>query len=193
MRTILEIVLIIAVVMATIFIKNKFFSTKVTETVTIFKTDTIKDTTKIVKRLPAPEPDTIIKVDTVIIPDSSDIFEQYAMLYQKHHRQNIYNPVLKDDTSAYMNLHFIVSQNKIQDSIDFTFKNRRPTVVNKTINKTIVNQRKLFIGSEFGVNSIQPSIMFKSKNDNIYKVGYDMIKPRGVRIGFYTSIQNIAN
>ena len=195
MKTLKNIILIIAAIVITYVLTRVFFSEKETmiktETVTVTKTDTIRDTTRIVKRLPAPEPDTIIKVDTVKMPDSSNVFEQYAILYQQYHRQNIYNPVLKDDTSAYISLNFIVFQNRIQDSMNFTFENRRPTVINKTINKTIVTRSKFFVGGDFGLNTLQPSIMYKSKNDMIYKIGYDFQKPKGVRIGLYTSFQNI--
>jgi hypothetical protein len=191
MKYIIKAIVIIGLIAAAVFIKGKYFPTTETNTVTVTKTDTIRDTTQIIKKLPAPDPDTIIQVDTVKMPDSSNIFEQYAMLYQKYHRQNVYNPVLKDDTSAYISLNFIVSQNKVQDSMDFTFKNRRPTVINKTINKTVVSQSKFFVGADFSLNTLQPSIMYKSKKDILYKVGYDFHKPKGIRLGVYTSFQNV--
>lgn len=190
---ILKTIGVVSLIVLAIFIKDKFFPNTVTNTKTVTKTDTIRDTTTVVKQLPAPEPDTVVEVKEVPMPeDSSDLFDKYYQLYQEHHRQNFYDDVLKDDSVAFIRVEETVHGNKIVDRKLF-YKNRKPTVVNKTIKETIIHRNRLFFGGEIGNSTIQPSVMFQTKNNMIYKVGYDLSKPEGIRFGVYTSLSDINN
>jgi hypothetical protein len=185
-----NIIIILLLIGATFFVTKKFFC----ESKTVTKIEEIRDTiyqdSVVYKQLPAPEPDTIVQTDTIIkYNDTTNYFVKYAHLYQKYNRQKIYNDTLKSDSSAFISVYDIVSENSLQKR-SFTYINRTPTEIHKTTK--IYNQRKLFIGTEAGINTIEPSVMYKDLNDIIYKVGYDVYgKEKGLRFGIYTSLSSV--
>jgi hypothetical protein len=188
MKTIKNIIVLIFFIALTFFITKKFFCKDKIITKTEQIRDTIYQDSIIYKELPTPNPDTIIQVDTIIkYNDSTDYFIKYAHLYQKYNHQKIYNDTLKNDSSAFISLYDIISENSLQYR-KLTYINREPKIINKTTHKYIENKRKLFIGIESGMNLLEPSVMYKDLNDIIYKVGYDIYgKNNGLRFGIYLS------
>ena len=188
MKNLLNIILVLLLIGAAVYITHRFFPKEKVITKTYQTTDTIWKDTVVYKQLPPPKPDTIIKTDTIIKYDNTEnYFEKYVNLYQKFYRQNIYKDTLKNDSVAFISVYDVISENKI-GSRKLTYKDRTPTVINKTIHKEIINQRKLFIGVEAGMNSLSPSVMYKDLNDVIYKAGYDVYgKNKGPRVGIYVS------
>ena len=189
MRTLMNVVMVIALVVITFVITKAFFLRKETVVETETVIDTIRDTTKIVKTLPAPEPDTVIQysMDTVKLPPDTIIKREYITLYRKFHQTNIYNRTLQDDSSALVRLIDTVSENRLR-GCNYSFINRRPTKVIKK--QEIYNQRKFFVGVDFGINTVQPAVVYKSLNDIQYKVGYNFGQNKGLRFGVYTSFSN---
>jgi hypothetical protein len=195
MKNLGYIILTIILMAIAVWIKGKYFPNEVTKTKTktITKVDTVYQDSLVYKQLPAPDPDTIklIDKDTITIPTDTTIFERYADLFQKYHSQYIYDDTLKNDSSAFIAVHEIISKNRITRR-ELYYRNRSPvTVYNET---NIINQRKFFVGGVVGENVIEPRITYKDLNDIMYSVGYDFIGPeQGIRFGVQTSISGIFN
>ncbi len=193
MKKLGSIALIILLIGTAIWIKGKFFPTEIVKTKTVTKTqvDTVYQDSIVYRDLPAPEPDTVIVVDkdTIKMPPDTTIFEKYADLFQKYHSQYIYEDTVKDDSSAFIAVHDIITKNKITRR-ELYYQNRTPTSIYKET--TIYNQRKWFVGAQFGMQTIQPTIAYKDLNDIIYSVGYNITGPeKGVRFGIRTSISSV--
>ncbi len=191
MKKIANILIIVILIALAVWVKGKFFPNKVTEIKTVTEVDTVYQDSLVYKKLPAPDPDTVVVVDkdTIEMPPDTVIFERYASLFQKFHSQYIYKDTLKNDTSAFIAVRDIVSKNKITHR-ELYYRNKAPTMIHNET--TIYNQRKLFIGAQFGMQTIQPTIAYKDLNDIVYSLGYDFTGPeQGVRFGIKTSISGI--
>lgn len=189
MNKVLNFLLIVGLIVVALWVKDKFFPTvkTVTETTTVM--DTIWQDSIVYKQLPAPEPDTILQTDTVIeYKDSVNYFNEYRYLYALYNRRNVYNRVLKDDSSAYIRVEDTVHRNKLQRS-SLMYRDRSPTIINQTTVKKIYRQRELYIGGEVGNQVAQPEVIYQDLNGYQYSIGYDMIGPeQGLRFGFKASV-----
>lgn len=190
MNRILNIILIIVLVGIAVWVKSHFFPNEkvVTKTVTETVTDTVRRDSIVYSQLPAPDPDTIYLTDTLEIPPDSTLRYEYTRLYNLFYSQYVYTDTLKDDTSAFIAVKDIISKNRFVATRGLTYQNRTPTQINKTIEKHIHNERKLFVGGQFGPSTGQASVMYKDLNDFQYMVGYDFVNPKGLRLGIYVRL-----
>ena len=193
MKKALNIIIIIAIIFCALWVKDKFFPSVQTKVVTETKTDTIYRDTVIYKQAKIPDPVIIHKVDTVKLPPDTIIKKEYIDLYKKYHSILFYKDTLQVDKYSKMIINDSVSQNKIQ-SRNWKFKDNRPRVYNSEIITITKNTSQFFVGSDFGMRTIQPSVIYKSKNNIQYKIGYNLQdKNKGLRVGIYTSFSNIKN
>lgn len=192
-----NILLVIVLIVAALAIKDWFFPREVVKTKTVTKRDTIWQDSIVYKQQPAPDPDTVVLRDTIIEkvkePVSSGKYNALASrfmeLYNDHHSSNIYNRTLVDDSTALIEIKDTVRENRLKQ-YNFTYKDRTPTFIDNTT--IIKNQRKFFAGAQVGAHTLQPSLIYKDLNDNLYMAGYDFAGPgKGPRIGLYTSIDNL--
>ena len=119
--------------------------------------------------------------------DSMNIFKKYDSIYRKLHTKNIYDRILKDDSTALVRVKDTVYENELQRS-EFIFQNRTPTYY---ITNTVMAPAtgKLLIGGEYAFKSNEYRIgvhyMTKGYMEYIY-----MYNPqRGEHsVGFYMTI-----
>lgn len=197
MKHIINILLVVILLITALAIQDRFFPREVVKTKTVTKRDTVWQDSIVHKQMPAPEPDTITVRDTIIEkvekPVSAGEYNALAMrymeLYNKHYSSNIYNRTLVDDSTALIRIEDTVRKNKLEQ-YDFTYKDRTPTYIDNVT--TIKNQRKFFAGAQVGARTLQPSVIYKDLNDNLYMAGYNFAGPNeGFRIGLYTSINSL--
>lgn len=190
MKNLFNILLIIALLGAAVYIQHRFFPTVEIETKTEWDTTYI-DTGSV--RTVHPKPKIVyrdtgsVKTIEVEIPvDSAELVRRYLALHKDFYTKNIYQDTLKDDTSALVIVRDTVYMNELQKR-DLVFANRRPTVIKKTTN--IYNQTKLYGGIQGGKGNFQPSIMLHTKKDWNFMIGYDLEgQDAGIRAGAYIKI-----
>ena len=191
-----NILLIIVLIVAALAIKDRFFPSTVVKTKTVTVTDTVYQDTTIYRQLPKPDPDTVVltRTDTITKPvDDSLIWERYVELYKAYNNVNIYNDTLKNDTSALIAVNDTVKRNRLQNR-ELVYENRTPTVINKSTTNIVRKENKFFVGGDFDMNTATPALIYQSKNDISYKIGYDLAGPnQGIRFGVYTSISNLTS
>jgi len=191
MKRVFNIIGIGIIIIVVIFLQHRYFPRIENQTVVIH--DTVRDTTEIVKYYPKPIPYYIDtgKTDTLILPaDSAEITRKYIELHSLYYSKTYYNDTLLNDTSALIVIKEFTFKNEINNR-QLNFINRRPTAINTTINNTILSQRQLYFGAEFGINSFEPGIMYKGKNDIQLKLSYELLNNNGLRAGIYITPQSI--
>lgn len=185
MKTLKTILLFITIAFIVIILQHKYYPRIVNETIVVH--DTIRDTTEIVKYYPKPVPYFVDtgKTDTVYIPpDSLAIVSKYLALHSLYYTKNYYTDTLLNDTSALIVFSEIIFKNE-PAARQLNFINRRATAINTTINNTNISKRQLFLGIDAGINSIQPGIILKGKNDIQLKLSYELGVNSGIRAGVY--------
>jgi hypothetical protein len=147
------------------------------ETETIYQTDTVWRDSLIVEKIPNPYPVYIdtSRIDTVYIPaDTTELINKYLTLHQKFHSVYNYIDTLKNDTTAFIKVKSKITKNK-PIKYDLVYYDRTPSVIN---NQTIINNystNELYVGIDVGNKEFSANILYKSKKDIIFGVGYDPI------------------
>jgi len=116
--------------------------------------------------------------------DTATIFQKCKQLYKDYYTKNIYNDTLRNDTSMLIVVIDTVFQNQLQKRT-MLFQNRRPTVINTTINnygETPCN--KLYIGAGLGksipnfltdsVIRMPVALLLTTKGRWAYELEYDI-------------------
>lgn len=144
----------------------------ITETVTETITEVVIDSVPYIVEVDKPVvlERIVTRVDSII--DTVFIIEEFFT-------KNIYDRVLKNDTSAFIGLVDTVFNNRLLGGT-LTFINRRPTIINTTINKTTITPQTsgLFIGGYTG--KIQDNftggvgVFLKTRQDYLFGVTYGL-------------------
>lgn len=198
-------VAVILVLLVVIYFKNNKID-KLTEELAKKPTieyiyDTKIDTIEVL----VPEPVEVIKwrdnpkVDTSYIQldltasDSSKIAQEYTKLYRKYAETKIYDDVLKDDSTAFIQLQEKVQFNSVFDR-NLIFKDRTPVV---NITKTVIKQDKTFsivggidasVGPDFNAFSVGAGIV--THKNAIYLGRYDPVND-GWGVAIYIPVFNL--
>ena len=142
------------------------------EPIVIHTTNTVYDSTTIIKVLPAPEPQIIYKE----VPIDVDT----AAILREHYFIRIYNRTLVDDTNLFISLTDTVWQNKLFSG-GIEYKIRRPVEI---INTTTVfplppPRNEFYLGTTIGGSqdmfrlSIDATLL--TKRNVYYRASYDVL------------------
>ena len=187
-KLIINIVTILIVVGAVIFLQHKYFPTVIDEST--HTSDTIwKDSIQL-EYYPKPYPVYIdtSSVDTVIIPaDSVAITKAYLVLHQDFYSTYFYTDTLQDDSLALAIIDAEITQNK---PVKYTYNHfdRAPSIINNTTN--IYVQNEFYLGLEVGQEELSANLLFKSKKGYIFGVGFDPIRSN-IQMKGYININKI--
>jgi hypothetical protein len=134
-----------------------------------------------------PDPEIIIKPVPKPYPvyrDTGSVRWKYKKIdsleiVKLYFAQNKYHRILKDDTSAFVAITDVVTENELQEAI-FEFQNRRPIMVQEiNILPPSKAKNKYFVGlgigrspTEFG---LAPSVALLTKKDHLYTTHYDVL------------------
>jgi len=147
------------------------------ETETIYKTDTLWKDSLVVEKIPNPYPVYIdtSRIDTVYIPtDTTELINRYLSLHQKFNSVYGYVDTLKNDSIAFIEVTSKITQNK-PIKYDLTYYDKTPSVIN---NKKVIknySRNEVYIGVDVGNKEFSANILYKSKKDIIFGIGYDPI------------------
>jgi hypothetical protein len=132
-------------------------------------TDTVRDTTTIVRTLPPPKPRVIVKREVVLQHvDTAAILAAYFAHY-------FYADTLMNDTSAFIALSETVTQNSIVER-NLMFQNRRPTAVITTttvLPPPSAQKWQLYGGAIVGKNVAAPVVQI-GYNRWLFGTGYNL-------------------
>lgn len=157
-----------------------------TEIITIH--DTIHDDSTYEVLIPKPYP---VYKDTGSIKwkdvDTSEILKDY---YTKYY----YIDTLKDDTSAFIQINDIVTENKLQDR-KLIFQNRKPIIINTTItNIGEIPSTKFYLGAGFKTDinpilnnpqiNINALLVMKKRWAYEVEVGFPFNNIKNINVGF---------
>jgi len=171
----IKFVIFVLLWVGTLFITRQFFP-KV-ETEIIYETDTIWDDSLIVKKVPNPYPVYIdtSRIDTVYIPaDTTELINKYLNLHQKFYSIYDYIDTLKNDSIAFISINSKITQNK-PNNYTLTYFDRTPSIINKKTTIKNYSQNEIYVGVDVGNKEFSANILYKSKKDIIFGVGYDPI------------------
>lgn len=133
--------------------------------------------------------------DTVYVPldlttaDSTQIAKAYKKLFEEFGTENVYKDVVKDDSTARIELTELIQYNKIQDRI-VMFTDRTPVV--HLTNTKYVYTTSIVGGIEAGTAGVEIGAGIITKRNTFIKVSYDPFN-KTVRGGGYFSIFNFKN
>lgn len=125
-------------------------------------------------------------IQYVILPaDTLSIVKDYLS-------RNIYKRILVNDTNAHIVLIDTVTHNKLTQSILQAEFYSHIRTISETRYITSPPTRKLFLGAGIGLNPNQieiiPSLMYGSKNEHYYSIGYDLMNSN-LKITFWWKIK----
>jgi hypothetical protein len=140
-----------------------------TITVTKYHTDTVYLTVPQV--YPFPVYHDTGSTHYIILPaDTLQIVKDYLS-------RNIYKRILVDDTNAKITLIDTVTHNKLLNGSLFARYYPHTKTITETRYISSTPKRKLFLGAGLALNpnhfGIIPSLMYGSRKDNYYSIGYD--------------------
>lgn len=155
-----------------------------------------KDTTIYLKGDPVPVPYKVEVPDSIPVEvekfltsaDSAKIANEYAKIFTKFNSKYSYSKVFKDDTTAFIKLDQVISQNKPIDQT-LTFTDRTPIVY--VTNKVKVSEKVFSLsgGIEAGTQGVEVGAALVDWGNRFYKVSYDPFN-KTVRGGVYMPIFN---
>lgn len=158
------------------------------EQVVITQTDTIykKSDPVIVVKEPPP------KIITKIVQKWDTITEYLpidtAAILDDYFSKNFYADTTTDDTTYWVLVKDTISRNRILYR-DVTYRDLSPTQIIR--NTYITTSNKFFIGMDIivgkGYSAIMPTLEWKTRNDNLFGVGYDLMN-QDVQLSFKTKI-----
>lgn len=155
----------------------------------ITETDTVYDTTEIVKTIYKPLPKDTLYIEISSAVDTTEILKDY---YAKKYYNNIY----MDDTSAYIATIDTIFKNELYSS-ELVFINRRPTAIN---HNTIITYDtckpckhwNIGVGALIGGYTDKfgagPSIIVSTNKKMSYTASYDFIQNIGY-FGIYFNVR----
>lgn len=172
-KLLINIITIVLIILAVIFVQHKFFPRIETETITV--TDTFwKDTTiveYIPDSIPVPYKVIVYETDTVKMPaDSLAIVKSYLELHKDFYSTYFYKDTVQNDSLALAIIDAEISQNKPQ-KYTLSYFDRIPSIINNTT--TIHTQNEFFIGLELGNQELSLNGLYKTKKGYIFGIGYD--------------------
>lgn len=184
MKKIVNWLLVVAIIIGVIFIKDKYFPKVITTTIT----DTIWKDSITIQYIPKGYPIYIdtSRIDTVYIPtDTAELVARYLKLHQNFYSSYLYKDTLLNDTSAFIEVETKISQNKPLN-YRLTYFDKTPTVINNITN--IYAKNEYFVG----LNNAAPSFLFKHKKGYMIGAGYDLLnKDERFRVQVYVELDNI--
>ena len=145
----------------------------------IESTEVIRDTIIETRTFEVTKDSFIYETIHVPVPQDGVIVDTMAIL-QDYFNKLVYNDTITDDSTYTAIIRDTISQNRIQHR-DFVLNITQPTIINTTINKTVIDtcpdpRSKLFLGLRVGGNQNQagvgPSVLFIPKNEHA-TLGYD--------------------
>jgi hypothetical protein len=108
-------------------------------------------------------------------------------MYERLYSSNEYKSILKDDTSAFIQVDNCVSENKLQYQ-NLIYINRTPTLISKVAEA----KRKLFVGASLrsDLNTLLPAvgIIYQTRKDHTYNLMIDPLN-RSVEVGMFWKIK----
>lgn len=157
------------------------------------KTDTIVDSVpypvEVIKYKNNPKVDTLYVPLDLTLADSATIAAEYNKLFAQFAETKLYDNVLKDDSTAFIQLKESVQFNSIRDR-ELIFTDRTP-VVNITTPKLIYTT-SIVGGIEAGTTGVEVGAGLITKRNTFVKVSYDPFN-KTVRGGMYFGIFNFKN
>ena len=184
MKRLLEILGVVLVIVAVIFIQRKYFPTVEMQSTTDTVYTTHTDTITIVKLVPYKES---LPPDTIFIPaDTSELLAMYRTLHQDFYTKRYYSQNYKVDSIGTATVKGRVFMNRL-DSLQFNYNLRPATVINNTIISPSYNS--IFVGVDYNKGIIR-NISFNQKNRYIYKVGYNL-SSSSIELGVSVNINKL--
>lgn len=101
--------------------------------------------------------------DTIIMPSDSSCMTEWKRLYTLYWSKKIYIDTLLNDTSAFVSIEDTVYNNSLHTR-KLGFQNKRPTVINTTINTTILNNKEWYISGCIGSSFIMFGLTYHYNN-----------------------------
>ena len=184
MRRLLEIVGVVLVIVAVIFIQRKYFPTveiqSTTDTVYTTHTDTVFKDKPIPYEIQLPP-------DTVVIPtDSVKLVERYLALHKELYTRKFYKDSVKVDSIGKIKVSCETFKNNLEN-LKISYNLRPATVINNTIISP--SYSSIFVGVDYN-KGIIPNISFNQKNRYIYKVGYNL-NSSSIELGVSVNINKL--
>lgn len=168
-----------------LFVQRKFFP----EIKTIISSDTVVVTKSdtIYKEKLVPYKVIVENVDTIILPqDSAKLVAKYIELHKKFFSQNFFRDSLNVDSIGTFITKFKVTQNQV-----FDYKQTYNLQSKKIITQTLANPKNsLYIGAQFGVQSLTPIVIWDNKQKMNYFVSYNLTR-KEVNVGVAININKI--
>lgn len=177
-------------------IDNNNIETKIDSTYTPIKIDSIITKFDTIKNIEPKVKDSIVYK---INPYNEELLKKYEEatnkleLYKKAIKEHEYEEVFEDSIQK-ITVYSKTRGKLLKQSVNTTLKERNIPNYTKTITNTIIKQdnSKIFIGIDANIPTkvgqtfvLTPSIMYKSPNHNIFKVGFDN---EGIKGGFYINL-----
>lgn len=155
-----------------------------------------KDTTIYLKGDPVPVPYEVEVPDSVPYEvekflssaDSAKIAAAYSKVFVAFNSKYSYSKVFKDDTTAFIKLDQVISQNKPVDQL-LTFTDRTPIVYVTNIEKVRDRTFSLSGGIEAGTMGVEVGAGLVDYGNRFYKISYDPFN-KSVRGAVYVPIFN---
>lgn len=177
-------------------IDNDNIETKIDSTYTPIKIDSIITKFDTIKNIKPIIKDSIIYK---INPYNKELLKKYEEatnkleLYKKAIKEHEYEEVFEDSIQK-ITVYSKTRGKLLKQTVNTTLKERNIPNYTKTITNTIIKQdnSKVFIGLDANIPTkvgqtfvLTPSIMYKSPNQNIFKIGFDK---EGIKGGFYINL-----
>lgn len=187
MKSTLNFLAFIIVVLGVIFIQYKFFPR--VERIESIHVDTVlyKHDSLIPVVKPVPYAVTL-PPDTVEIPaDTVELVKKYLSLHKEFYTVNEYRDTFSVDTIGDIRLYQRVTQNKL-DSMTIRYNLVTPKII---YTQTIANSKNsLYLGGFISKGNFSPSLMYSRKNKYNYFFGYNVVTG-GVTGGVLINIDEI--
>ena len=153
--------------------------------VTLTTTTVVKgDTVTLWNTTPIQKPDTVWndEAEIITLPADSLCIEQWLELRTQLGQTKVYNNIIKDDSSAFIQINDTRKGNQLIGR-GFGFANRRLTAINTTIITPKPEQKGWAIGGFIGINTATVAVL-RENGRFIYGIGYE-IKTKSPTIGCF--------